>query len=219
MRNKREALIHYIQEEYFGALTRARHHVICTIPVYDTEGHGNHSQSLTDVKIQIYSPPSQDGDSEKSRDRSSKNAIVVLGMNDGRKMPKHNLPPNYSFGTGAYGTLCLSRDAFLETQFLAALADINKQTTILPAFAGIDHHHWDLQLTTWEKHHIKKGLECKWRPVVSAKEHPGDLKFEWMNRDDWRYVHEGELGYNGTFLVKCKPLCSIFYYRDTYPSW
>lgn len=93
-----------------------------------------------------------------------------------------------------------------------SLEEINKVTTIIPAFAGEAHHgEWELVLRSWATHEYKKKKRCPWS---EGKVTPGALVFEWHNRDDWTYEHEddfGEEANDGKYSVKCTSSFVFFF--------
>lgn len=104
----------------------------------------------------------------------------------------------------AQGSIAVSRHSFLESRLLKLLATINRNTTVLPSFAGVDGGEWNLKLTTWGKHEIKKNRATEWEQTASPT--ADLLKFDWLYRDNWRYEHEGRSGTNGVYSVKCEIL-------------
>lgn len=216
IRTKREALIYYLTSCYFPAFKRARHHVLYTIPFTDNTTTTKHG--ITAVKFQIvpfmYGAPGvyAEGLIGPQKALFERNMIVLAGMIDGHKLPESPLPRpqsgasgNWVCGVGRevpHGTVCVSRATFLNTRVLALLEKVNAETTILPAFSGVEDGDWVLALTTWSNHQMKKARTCKWKEVTRA--HSESLDFEWRNRDNWRYQHDGDFGGNGLYSVDCK---------------
>ena len=61
------------------------------------------------------------------------------------------------------GTVCLARKAFLEGRLLHLLERVNRHTTVLPSFSGVDNGRWIIQLTTWDRHPMKSSRKAAWR--------------------------------------------------------
>lgn len=225
IRKKREAIVHYIQHHYFPSLIAAGHHVLYTIPMFDKSGQGNHSGSFTSIKFQMY-PFSWGSKTDiiegvwgKLSHLYERNMIVLLGMTEHHEMPHGWLPHGLSLipatsGSGSrhisYGSITLSHKEFLDKYILAILNDLNKKTTILPSFSGIGKGgEWILKLTTWAKHEYKSALDCRWKIAEGADRSQAnisgqELQWVWKNRDEWKYDHEGDLGHNGTYSIRCK---------------
>lgn len=216
IRHKYEAIMYYLKEYYFKTLVRGGHDILYTIPMFDKSGHGNHTHILTSLKFQIYPfPMGSDavlqGLFGRYRHVYERNAIVFLGMSGNRPLPAGYLPRGCNFVGGSLqsisqGSITLSRASFLDARLLHLLAIINRHTTILPSFSGVEGSEWILKLTTWGKHPLKTNSHCKWREVTGDA---NGLGFEWKNRDEWRYEHEGDFGSNGTYSVKCECTCRV----------
>ena len=211
IRTRREALIHYVVEQYLPTLVRGRYHVLYTIPLIDRDGQGNQLHTITSLKFQIlpfcYRTGATyiDGLFGKKSIIYDRNSIVFLGVIDGRPLPTGHLPYGINWICGSkdehpQGIVCISRRAFLDSRILKLLEEVNKKTTIVPNFAGVHEGEWQLQLTTWGQHHLKCNRDCHWTQLASNGE---ALSFEWKNRDDWRYEHEGDFDGTGLYSVKC----------------
>lgn len=234
MRARREALVYYLTSCYLPALVHARHHVLYTVPFADkTVNNKSHSHALTYLTFQLI-PFMYGGHGAyveglygHQNALFERNMIVFAGMVDGHTPPLHTaaaLPRpasgacgNWVVGVGReipHGSVCLSRRTFLEGRILSFLEGINAETTVLPAFSGVDEKgEWVLELTTWAEHAMKKNARCRWREVTSARKGEPEtesLDFEWKNREEWTYHHEGDFGSGsageGRYSINCKSI-------------
>ena len=211
IRTLHEALVFYITKQYFPTLVRARHNILYTIPLDVNPNDQYHKHALTSVKFQILPFIHTNGGNfveglyGKQRTIFDRNMIVFLGMFDGRPMPCHWLPCGINWVCGTvkdtpHGVVCISRRSFLQARILTVLEEVNCDTTIVPRFSGIHCGKWVLKLTSWKCHELKDDRACKWTEVLSC----GDsLVFQWKNRDEWCYKHEGDLNGVGYYVVRC----------------
>ncbi|KAH8110420.1 hypothetical protein DFH11DRAFT_1803752 [Phellopilus nigrolimitatus] len=211
IRVRREALVYYVQTCYFPVFKRAGHQVLYTVPTVKQGVTGNRPHIFTSLRFEIvpftYAPGAAPLEGLYGRHRAifERNAVVIVGVTDGRPLPPHALPRGINWTSGTanevpHGTVCLSRKTFLEARLLTLLERVNRETTIVPSFSGVDGGEWILKLTTWGKHEMKKNSDCKWREITSGEQ---SLDFEWKNRDEWRYEHEGDFDNNGLYTVNC----------------
>jgi hypothetical protein len=132
-----------------------------------------------------------------------------MGMCGGRDLtfvPLQWIPGWVIAGKGkksSLGTICLSRESFLEGTLLHRLAEINGMTTIVPNFAGVIDGEWNFDLTTWCAHPIRKTKPCNWKPDGT---HDGYLQYAWDHRDGWSHELEGSSGdkKKGEYSIACK---------------
>ncbi|KAA1474431.1 hypothetical protein DENSPDRAFT_882795 [Dentipellis sp. KUC8613] len=213
IRRRREALLHYFTKHYFPTLAVAGLDVLYTLPVYAEKR--TDTLSLTDVAFQIcpftFGPHEQHVEGIRGRQRAlfDRNAVVFAGMTEGRAFSSAAaaaFPRTGNWFAGlarelSYGTVVLSRRVFLEGKLLALLARINRETTVLPSFSGVEDGRWNLNLTTWAKAENKRGRECLFRQAPLRAD--GKLEFVWSNRDRWSYEHEGDVENNGSYRVSC----------------
>lgn len=207
IRTRREALIYYISGHYLPILSRARYQVLYTIPLAAVDVQRCHSSTLTAVKFQIL-PFSHSSSATVSRQSiiHDRNSVVFLGMTDCHLMPQGQLPRGINWVCGTkdqypQGAICIARHAFLECSVLAMLEIINRNTTVVPHFSGVHDGEWFLELTTWAKHERLINLACLWKQLPADSD---CLNFDWKNRDEWRYEHEGDSSGSGLYTVKCK---------------
>ena len=206
VRTRREALLYYITAHYLAVLKRAGYSTLYTIPLAG-DRQSSYSGVLSAVKFQML--PFQHR-SEISFSHQGlihdRNSVVFLGMTDGRPMPQGELPRGVNWVCGSkdqspLGAICITRRAFLDSKLLTLLEGINRNTTVVPLFSGVHDGEWFLTLTTWEKHRHLSNWPCSWK----QRSPDGDsLSFEWNNRDEWRYEHEGDSSGCGLYSVKSK---------------
>lgn len=209
IRSKREALLHYFTKHYFPAFSVAGHDILYSIPVLKK---GN-THSITSLKFQIcpftFGPENVWVEGLRGRQSAifERNMIVFVGMTGEHALPSTPLPHsgNWVCGFGreaTHGMVVLSRRSFLEAKILSILAEINTETTVVPSFSGVEDGNWILELTTWNKHPMKKNRPCKFKEL--SRHADGQLEFEWSNKDRWSYDHEGDEGSNGSYRVSCE---------------
>ena len=194
IRRLREALVYYIQTCYFPVFRRAHLHVLHTIPMREKDHH----LGLSSLKFQVI--PFDCGDGEiyqglfgRHEAFYERNMIAFLGMFSGHEIPCGWLPRrNWVCGISREarpcGTIVLSRETFLQAKILERLRLVNKQTTIVPHFSGVEDGELHLELTTWNEHRLKKDRKDAgaWKQINRSHE---SLDFEWNNKDEWRYQH------------------------------
>lgn len=207
IRARREALVHYLQACYFKAFERANYHVIASILITEP----NASDRLTSFKFQMV--PFNHGKGKalleglfgRFRSVFDRNSIVLLAVKGEHTMPLGSVKPGANWVGGVnkespHGTKCYSYSSFLKS-ILASLEKINRQTTLIAEFSGVEDGEWDLSLRTWSRHSAKSERRCAWRWAKSDDER---LKFEWKNRDEWRYWHESHFSGQAAHIVDCK---------------
>ncbi len=82
--------------------------------------------------------------------------IVFFGLVDRRHIPKGFLPHGTNWVSGSVraddiprGIVCLSKTTFLESCILRNLEAINKETTIVPSFSGVNDGELVTEFATW----------------------------------------------------------------------
>lgn len=224
IRSKREALIFYLTKYYFPTLVRAGHHVLYTVTLTGLgkdRSEGEIATGLTSLTFQI-SPflfPGAGGKFTYLEGLygqysliTARNSILFLGMTGNRPRPEpayiyRSSGLNLTVGSGrdiAQGGIAISRKSFLDARLVKLFASLNKSTTILPSFSGINGNEWILKLTTWDKHEIKKTESAEYHGGTYIDPSTNSFEFNWINRDNWRYEHEGRTGTNGIYAVLCK---------------
>ncbi|OCH91887.1 hypothetical protein OBBRIDRAFT_727931 [Obba rivulosa] len=200
---KVQAAVHYIQEHYFTELMQAGLHVLYTIPVWTLREHIP-THALTSTLFHVYSKITVTRQNCAHVVPALEPVLVILGMTGHRALPALRLEFSSAWVSRinkgiSYGTLAISRQIFMD-RFLELFTDINRHTTIVPVFNGIESDKWQLQLTTWAKHQFRKHSKCNWK---LRSERDGFVKYAWEHRDVWRYEHEASAGdiVNGVYSV------------------
>ncbi|CCL98532.1 uncharacterized protein FIBRA_00531 [Fibroporia radiculosa] len=204
--DKVQAAIYYLKGHFLPYLARWGMHIIHTVPVW-TSGSPFSSCALTSVDFQVYSKLNITRQNWATISTSQEPVIAIFGMTQFQLMPYKRLEYSADWivraskGT-SYGTVCVSRAAFLEQRLLHLLSQVNSVTTIVPNFYGVHNGVWKLDLTTWAKHAWKKTEKCTWQSIPAERE--GFSKYHWQHRDFWKYEHEGAGNIaNGTYTVTC----------------
>ncbi|KZT11520.1 uncharacterized protein LAESUDRAFT_274940 [Laetiporus sulphureus 93-53] len=202
--DKVQAVVHYIGRYYFPYLAHGGLNILHTVPVWK-HGLDIPSFALTSVSFHVYSKEVIHRHNWAQHSYVTEPIIVVLGMTKGRPLPQERLDFSTNWvvrvSKGAsYGTVCLSRKAFMEERLLQLLTNVNALTTIIPVFTGVEEGVWKLDLTTWALHTYKKKQVCKWQLDSEAD---GYMRYIWQFRDGWKYEHEGGEVPNGTYAVSC----------------
>jgi len=147
--------------------------------------------------------------------------LVLLGMTGFRSLPKGPLKYTGEWvtigrGSVSFGTVCLSRQVFLEQRLLSLLAKVNGTTTVVPNFCpnsnkgsvailtGSEESEWGLALTTWAQRMCssKKTGNTYWK-VNSNK---AESDYTWEYADKWSYEHQNSENEsrNGMYKVSCE---------------
>ncbi|CCM02877.1 uncharacterized protein FIBRA_04991 [Fibroporia radiculosa] len=204
--DKVQAAVHYLKSHYLPYLAHWGLHIIHTVPIW-TFGSTLPSCALTSVAFHVYSKLTITRQNWAHVSTAQEPVIAILGMSSFRPLPSTQLEYSADWVVRAtkgisYGTVCVSRAAFMEQRLLHLLARVNALTTVVPKFSGIHNGVWKLELTTWAKHEWKSSEDCKW--VAVPAEHDGFSKYAWQHRDCWKYEHEGSGDVaNGTYAVSC----------------
>ncbi|EMD37679.1 hypothetical protein CERSUDRAFT_105605 [Gelatoporia subvermispora B] len=200
---KVQAAVHYFQEHYFPQLTQSGLHLLYTIPVWTIRDHIP-AHAMTAASFHVYSKLTVTRHNCVHIAPSLEPVLVVIGMTGHREFPASRLEFSSAWVARAnsgvsYGTLAISKQIFMD-RFLELFSEINRHTTIVPVFNGIESDKWQLQLTTWAKHQFRKQKKCEWK---IRSERDGFVKYAWEHRDVWRYEHEGSAGdiVNGVYSV------------------
>lgn len=204
--DKLETAIRYITT-YLGHLAHHGHHIIHSVPLFDA--HSKSAFGLTSVVHHVVTKHQITlSNCAHARKSAESPVILIMGMCGGRTLTFN--PPHWGSGwviagktTRSLGTICLSKEAFLEGTLLHHLADINAMTTIVPNFAGIIDGEWSFDLTTWAQHPFRKNKVCRWK---QDKIQDGCLKYIWEHRQGWTHQHEGSDGneQSGEYTIECK---------------
>ncbi|KAF7372492.1 SRCR domain-containing protein [Mycena venus] len=134
--------------------------------------------------------------------------ILILGMCGFRSMPTVRLQWFSGWvlsGQKSLGSICLSREMFLEGRLLKLLALVNKKTTIVPEWAGIVNGDWDYELTILEKHSRRQNERGSWKFFGRTDK---SLDYIWDHHDEWKHdsKHDGFSGEekHGEYSVSCR---------------
>ncbi|KAA1472024.1 hypothetical protein DENSPDRAFT_838165 [Dentipellis sp. KUC8613] len=202
---KRDALVHYLKNEYLRALVLNGSDVLYTLPVTPAKSDPLHLTSLTFEVLPIpYS------DSQRYRDglhgRYDRNAVVFVGMVEGRPLPFPLTSSAYWICAGfspdmPSGTVVLSRRALLEGKLLPLLSTINSKTRLVPSFSTVEGDRWILDLSTWAEHPHLKTIDCPFKLTTHTLSNA--LEFNWDKWERWSYAHgQGHSGVDeGSYTV------------------
>ena len=108
-----------------------------------------------------------------------------------------------------FGSVYLSKDAFLESRLLPLLERVNQKTTILPQFAGIVNNEWYFDIGAWEKDPHRFVQRCLWeRNAESSGEKY--LEYVWNHYGELSSRERGAIGAerNAESLLACE--CLLF---------
>ncbi|KAJ6464047.1 hypothetical protein C8R45DRAFT_1220135 [Mycena sanguinolenta] len=203
----------YFMRKYLIELSVSGHNIIHSIPIFpDTHLFGLTSTSYQIVSKDVVTITNCMFEREAP-------VLMIVGMMGGRPLPPTE---TISWGHGwvipgktlSHGTMCLSREAFLEGKLLAALEVVNRRTTVVPRFPGEHEEEWKVHLTTWDNHRYRKNELCNWKRVPSSN--PSWLEYAWEHRDDWTYEHDSTRNKAFAFSVLChtkNQLCVPTTYR------
>ncbi|KAJ7337589.1 hypothetical protein DFH08DRAFT_877180 [Mycena albidolilacea] len=198
--DKLKSLIHYMGK-YLINLSWSGHNIIHSTPIFPH----THQFGLTAASFQVVSKTVVTVTNCLFEHEAP--VIMVVGMTRGRAL----LTQIISWGCGwvgpsgrsrSHGTICLSRESFLEGKLLATLELVNRRTTVVPRFPRENEQEWEVCLTTWDHHQYRKNKRCNWQKV--EKNTPGWLEYAWDHRDEWSYEHEGTREETSAFSVLCQ---------------
>jgi hypothetical protein len=212
MRSKRQALVYYMITHYLQELKQQGYHVLYTIPFWKSRGScGITPFAPTSISYQFYGGSTETAVSSffsHNHAFSNRNMIVICGMLDREKRPSFPLPDfswRWSSSDDAFcGSVALSRKVFLEGWLLAEFKRINRRTTLIPKFRGIEHHgQWKFDLVSLEKDDKDNCRTCEWKEIAC---HEHYLEFEHRNKDLWTFEHESDRDHlhNGFYSVSCE---------------
>ncbi|KAK7042564.1 hypothetical protein R3P38DRAFT_320807 [Favolaschia claudopus] len=202
-----KSFIHYM-EKYLVELSMSGYNIIHSTPIFPhTHGFG-----LTAATFQIISKTTVTIMNCMFEHEAP--VIMVLGMMRGRPLPTDAgiswgsgwVIPTGGAGAGAkstsHGTICLSRESFLEGKLLVALELVNRRTTVVPRFPEENEEEWQVYLTTWDQHRYRKNKVCKWKKDEKVTD--GWLMYGWEFRDEWTYDKEGTFIDASGYAVLCQ---------------
>ncbi|KAJ7651380.1 hypothetical protein FB45DRAFT_820896 [Roridomyces roridus] len=215
---KLQTVIHYTQD-YLEHLAHHGHNIIHSVPVFTAAPN---SFALTSVTYQVVTKTKITIDNcRHAVPASQAPVILVLGMCGNRPLPSIRLPWFQGWvipGHQSLGTICLSRETFLEGRLLQRLARVNAKTTLVPEWAGIVNGQWKYQLTTLEKHAHRKEERTSWK-VASKTER--SREYVWEAHDEWNHdsKHESFTGdeSHGKYTLSCRTKNTLSiptYYRQ-----
>ncbi|KAJ7263473.1 hypothetical protein C8J57DRAFT_1629561 [Mycena rebaudengoi] len=201
---KLETVLQYAQE-YLEHLSHHGHNIIHSIPVFTTK---EDSFGLTSITYQVVTKTKVTTETcRHSIKESEAPVILILGMCGFRSMPTIRLPWFQGWvisGQKNLGSICLSRETFLEGRLLNVLARVNKRTTIVPEWAGIANGEWKYELTTLEKHSRRNNERGSWKFLRRSDK---SLDYIWEHHDEWKHdsKHEGFSGgeKHGSYSLSC----------------
>ncbi|EKM50129.1 uncharacterized protein PHACADRAFT_153519 [Phanerochaete carnosa HHB-10118-sp] len=204
---KVQALVTYLREYYFSQIIATGTHVLYTLPVFKAGASLPSANALTDLTFQIYSKIAYDRRNWAAMAKEGEPALLILGMTQFRALPAAKIEWSGSWIANStrsvsYGTVCLSKQIFLQERLLGLLAKVNGETTVSSQPFRLEcKGAWKLQLTTWAANEDRKKCVCTWKFDGEAD---GMLKYKWIHRDGWKYEHEGTTDItNGTYWVDC----------------
>ncbi|KAJ7738254.1 hypothetical protein DFH07DRAFT_1064579 [Mycena maculata] len=214
---KLETVLQYTRE-YLEHLSHHGHNIIHSVPVFTTN---TNSFGLTSVMYQVVTKTKVTIETCRHAVKESEAPVIlILGM-CGRPMPTIRLPWDQGWvipGQKSLGTICLSKERFLEGHLLQLLAALNRKTTIVPDWAGIVNGEWNHQLTTLENHPRRKNERGGWR---LSKKSDKSLDYVWKHHEEWKHdsKHEGFSGEerHGEYSISCyteNKLSIPTYYRQ-----
>ena len=166
------------------------------------------SYAFTSIDYQVISKsPITITTCNRSREAGEEPALLIYGMCGGRPMPSALIqwltawiiPSTRTFKT--CGTVCLSKEVFLEGRLLKLLEVVNRKTTLVPKFAGVIDGHTYFDLCAWSEDTYRKNKKCLWTAGGSAE---GHLEYIWEHRDEWSHGHEGSNEKSAEHSLRCK---------------
>lgn len=205
--DKVQAAVVYLRDYYLKQLAAAGHHVLYTIPVWNTPSQAPF-YGLTSVVFHIYSKTITSERSWNEQSRTAEPIIIVLGMCSGRSMPASVLQYSTEWvaragKSSSYGTAAISGSLFLREKLLPILSEINTRTTIIPFFSGIERDTWKLELTCWSDHPKRQIGDCAFS-FVPGSGGDGSLRYHWKHHDRYNYEHQGgNYIMTGVYSVAC----------------
>ncbi|KAJ7246223.1 hypothetical protein C8J57DRAFT_1678479 [Mycena rebaudengoi] len=201
---KLETVLQYAQE-YLEHLSYHGHNIIHSVPVFTTKVD---SFGLTSITYQVVTKTKVTIETCRHSIKESETPVIlILGMCGFRSMPTIRLSWFQGWvipGQKSLGTICLSRETFLEGRLLNLLALVNKKTTIVPEWAGISNGEWKYELTTLEKHSRRNNERGSWKFLKRSDK---SRDYIWEHHDEWKHdsKHEGFSGgeKHGSYSLSC----------------
>ncbi|KAF7366836.1 hypothetical protein MSAN_00942100 [Mycena sanguinolenta] len=193
-----KSFIHFMRK-YLVKLSAAGLNIIHSIPIFPAHQHFG----LTSASYQIVSKDVVTV-TNCMLEREAP-VLMVVGMMRGRPLPAETISWGYGWvipgRTPSHGTMCLSREAFLEGKLLSALEVVNRRTTVVPRFPCEHEEEWQVHLTTWDNHHYRRNEPCNWKQISSNNS--SWLEYAWEHRDEWSYEHDSTRNKAFAFSVLC----------------
>jgi len=119
--------------------------------------------------------------------------IVILGTTSPNvPLPEWNLRySSYWIRRPVYsrGTLALSSDVFLKGRLLPLLANINRETTVVPDRLDMDRGRWLVKVMSWAAKWGDKNHPTDWNPIQNTNS--PTFEYKWDYTDRYEYSHEG----------------------------
>lgn len=201
--------MHYVIS-YLGRLTGHGHGVLYSTTIATDRHRESLSFTEVDFKVLTKHEVSVHHIAHTQRSHLESSFILIYGVCSHKPLAPYVggwspfwLPSGR--GRTGLGTICFSRELFLERYLLKYLQEFNAETTIVPKFAGVVNGALKFDLTTWAEHDYRgrAGEVCAWR--VGAKSDK-ILEYVWHHRDDWRHQYEGSSYTNekGEYSLSCK---------------
>ncbi|KAK7694301.1 hypothetical protein QCA50_001483 [Cerrena zonata] len=186
-----DTLLHYMKD-YLFELAESGYNIIHSVPIFTN--HDERSFGYTSVAHKVISKSNVTVDNCRYVLTKDAPILLILGMSNFRPMP----PLFVEWFAGwiienkrhkSFGTLCLSKTAFLEGRLLSLLSEVNALTTVVPKFAGILDGQWHFELTNWKDDPYRQHRPCTWKERRNVSSN--HLEYVWEHRDEWNYEHEG----------------------------
>ncbi|KAJ7710708.1 hypothetical protein B0H17DRAFT_1223880 [Mycena rosella] len=202
---KLETVLQYTRE-YLEHLSHHGHNIVHSVPIFTA---GADSFGLTSVTYQVVTKTKVTIETCRHAIKESEAPVIlILGMCGSRSMPTIRLQWFQGWvipGQKSLGSICLSKEMFLEGRLLKLLALVNKKTTIVPEWAGIVNGEWQYHLTILEKHSRRNNERGSWK---FFKRSDKSLDYIWEHRDEWNHdsKHEGFSGEekHGEYSLSCR---------------
>ncbi|KAF7328255.1 hypothetical protein MVEN_02565400 [Mycena venus] len=202
---KLETVLQYTRD-YLEHLSHNGHNIIHSVPVFTANAN---SFGITSVTYQVVTKTKVTLETCRHTIKDSDGPVIlILGMCGFRSMPTVRLQWFNGWvlsGQKSLGSICLSREMFLEGRLLKLLALVNKKTTIVPEWAGIVNGDWDYELTILEKHSRRQNERGSWKFFARTDK---SLDYIWDHHDEWKHdsKHDGFSGEekHGEYSVSCR---------------
>ena len=208
-------------KDYLAKLADGGYNIIYSVPVRIQRGP-NVSFAYTDVKYQVVTKDTITVQNAlASRTVFESPVILICGMLNYRAMPATNVPwydnwVIHSRKNKTFGSVYLSKEAFLESRLLPLLERINQKTTLLPQFTGIINDEWFFDVSNWEQDTYRSKQRCTWvKDAQSSNENY--LEYTWNHNGELSQREKGTIGFekNAESTLSCKPswraVCVLLY--------